>query len=189
MSRDPRVHLQLADDRAPDAAREAGAPLPVIPPVGTVTPVQPDRTRKNAPAWQAANDELRHLLGKVLHARRGALVEWAARLGVVHQRAARFFTVDGADPFLADVALLPLDELLAFLDGWRSIAVRTGPRRPLAEVLAHVVGEFRDVEQLVLEALVRGGGLSTEVRARLVREIDEAIDALRRLRVQINDHH
>jgi len=124
-----------------------------------------------------------------MHNRYGALADWTARLGVSHQRASKFYAPDGADPFVADLALLPVDELLAFLDGWRALVVRSGPRRPLAELLSHVVGEFRDVEQLVLAALVRGGGLTDEVRARLVREIDQAIDALRRLRVQIAEQH
>lgn len=181
--------LQLADEHASVPDTPEGAARPGVDADRTGTAVQPDRTRKAAPAWRAANDELRHLVGRVLHRRRGALVEWAARLGLTHQRTARFFSPDGSDPFLADVALLPVEELLAFLDEWRSIVVRTGPRRPLAELLAHVVGEFSDVEQLVLAALVRGGGLSEDVRRRLLTEIDQAIDALRRLRVQVDEHH
>ena len=159
-----------------DHAGDPASAQPAAPaPQRSATAVQ--RRRYDTPAWRGTAHQHAELLRAVLSEHPGARQAWADRLGISRQVLDDL--IESERLYEGDVALLPTDVYVAYLDAVRELhtgAAAAGVTRLEAVTTAH--RETSEALAACLAALHRGHSTPREVRLRELAEARASIDTL-----------
>lgn len=142
-------------------------------------PVQ--RRRYDSPAWRGIAHQHAELLRALLSDRPGTRQVWADRLGI--SRQALDSLIETERLYETDVAMLPTEAFVAYLDAVRELHV--GASVVSVTKLQAVTDAHRECAEAVGAALAGTARGSTVSREEQVREIREAVSALERLRAVV----